>query len=85
MLLKYCHDFFDTLIAIALDLPEVFLNLSQVDGFAIALQQSICVPHQKGLQLFTTHFLYRTIGIAVDYLLFCHIFTSFILKRKRPA
>ena len=54
------------------------------DGWRIFLQ-FICITNEKCLQFLTRHFLYRTIGIAVDYLLFCHIFTSFILKRKRPS
>ena len=47
--------------------------------------KQLSITNEKCLQFLTRHFLYRTIGIAVDYLLFCHIFTSFILKRKRPA
>lgn len=43
MLFKYCHDFFDALIADTLDLSDVFLNLSEVDGLAVFLQQRVKV------------------------------------------
>ena len=41
MLFKYCHYFFDTLIADALDLTKVFLDLTQVDGLAVLTGASI--------------------------------------------
>lgn len=43
MLFKYCHDFFDALIADTLDLTEVFFDLPQVKGFSIVLKQPISV------------------------------------------
>lgn len=47
MLFKYCHDFLDALIADALDLPEVFFNLPQVNGLAVVFQQSVGVAHDE--------------------------------------
>ena len=75
MLLKYCHDFFDALIADALDLTEVFFNFPEVNGLAVFLQQSVSVAHQEGLKLLAAHFLYRTVGVPVDNLLFWHSIT----------
>ena len=75
MLFNHSHDFLNALVADALDLPEVFFNLPQVDGLAIILQKSVCVAHQEGLKFFTAHFLYHPVCVTVDNFLFCHLIT----------
>lgn len=70
MLLNNEHDFFEAFFSDTLDLREVFLNLPQVDGFAIVLKQTISVTHQERLKFITAHFLDRPIGIAVYNFLF---------------
>ncbi len=47
MLFKYCHDFFDALIADAFDLADVFLNFTKVDRLAVFFQQLISVRIRK--------------------------------------
>ena len=80
MLLDHSHNLLNALIADALDLPEVFFNLPQVDGLAVIFQQPVCISHKEGLQLFTAHFLDSSIGITVDDFLFCHRYTSSFAK-----
>jgi len=78
MLFNYSQDVLYALVADAFDLAEVFLDFPQVDGLAVILKQSVCLAQQEGLQFLTRHFLYCSVGVLVDYLLFRHRFTSFI-------
>ena len=69
MLLEYRHYLFGTFLTDTFDCFYILFNFSKIDGGRIFLQ-FVCITNEKRLKLLTAHFLYCTVGIAVDYLLF---------------